>query len=161
MIEGLITFLVGVIAVFTLQETPAKTKGWLTVEDKRFLELRAKFIYGGGALKTKNEFAWPDVIKALKVSMSWIFTADKLNVQSIHTWVISLIAICNTMALYGFSLSLPTIVKNMGFTAADAQGLSAPPYIFASICVVASGFFSDRYRLRACTIAFPSLFAFM
>jgi MFS family permease len=65
------------------------------------------------------------------------------------------------MALYGFSLSLPTIVKNMGFTAANAQGLSAPPYIFASVCVVASGFFSDRYRMRACTVAFPSLFAFV
>lgn len=65
------------------------------------------------------------------------------------------------MALYGFSLSLPTIVRNMGFTAADAQGLSAPPYIFASFCVVASGFFSDRYRLRAATVAIPSLVAFM
>lgn len=81
------------------------------------------------------------------------------------------------MALYGFSLSLPTIVKNMGFTAADAQvglalssvrvaeltlqGLSAPPYVFASICVVASGFFSDKYRLRAATIIVPSFFAFV
>lgn len=65
------------------------------------------------------------------------------------------------MALYGFSLSLPTIVNNMGFTAAQAQGLSAPPYVFASFCVVASGLFSDRYRLRACTVIFPSIFAFM
>lgn len=65
------------------------------------------------------------------------------------------------MALYGFSLSLPTIVKNMGFTAADAQGLSAPPYIFAAFCVVGSGLFSDKYRLRAATVIFPSIVAFM
>lgn len=65
------------------------------------------------------------------------------------------------MALYGFALSLPTIVLNMGFTAAAAQGLSAPPYVFASFCVVASGLFSDRYRMRAATVIFPSMVAFV
>jgi len=83
------------------------------------------------------------------------------DIKSTHTWILAFVAICNTIALYGFSLSLPTIVKNMGFTAADAQGLSAPPYIFASLCVVASGLFSDKYRLRACTVIVPSIFAFM
>lgn len=82
-IEGLITFLVGVVAVFTLQETPAKTKGWLTEQDKRFLELRAKFMYGGGALKTKNEFAWPDVIKALKVSPSWVKSVGQYTKRAV------------------------------------------------------------------------------
>lgn len=73
----------GVIAVFTLQETPAKTKGWLTEEDKRFLELRTKFMYGGGAMKAKNEFRWPDVIQALKVSYPsieiWCWVPHWLN----------------------------------------------------------------------------------
>lgn len=66
-IEGLVTFVVGVIAVFSLQETPAKTKGWLSEQDKRYLELRTKFMYGGGAMKSKNEFRWPDVVQAMKV----------------------------------------------------------------------------------------------
>ena len=68
-IEGILTFTVGLIAIFTLQDTPAKTKGWLSTEDKRFLELRTRFLYGGGASKAKDEFRWVDVVEAVKVSM--------------------------------------------------------------------------------------------
>lgn len=67
-IEGLITFVVGLIAIFTLQDTPAKTKGWLTETDKRFLQLRTRFMYGGGGSKAKDEFQWADVVQAAKVS---------------------------------------------------------------------------------------------
>lgn len=66
-IEGVFSVLVGLAAVFTLQDTPQRTK-WLTVEDKRFLELRTKFMYGGGGMGAKNAFSWHDVIKAVKVS---------------------------------------------------------------------------------------------
>lgn len=66
-IEGVFSFLVGLIAVFTLQDTPQRTK-WLTEEDKRFLELRTKFMYGGGGMGAKNAFSWNDVIKAVKES---------------------------------------------------------------------------------------------
>lgn len=60
--------MVGLIAIFTLQETPAKTKGWLTETDKRFLALRTRYMYGGGASKAKDEFVWADVVEAVKVS---------------------------------------------------------------------------------------------
>ncbi|OCF75005.1 hypothetical protein I204_03853 [Kwoniella mangroviensis CBS 8886] len=141
-IEGAITFSIGMIAMFTLQETPQKTKKWLNDKEKRFLLLRSKYMYGGGRMGSKDEFSLKDVMKALK---------------SVHVWILSFAFICNTIALYGFSLSLPTIVKNMGFTAANAQALSAPPYVFAAFCVVASGLFSDKYRLRAATVVFPSI----
>ena len=74
-IEGVFSFLVGLVAVFTLQDTPQRTK-WLTEEDKRFLELRAKFMYGGGGMGAKNAFSWGDVVKAVKVS-----TPDLRDVQ--------------------------------------------------------------------------------
>ncbi|WVW80169.1 hypothetical protein I302_102146 [Kwoniella bestiolae CBS 10118] len=145
-IEGAITFTVGIIAMFTLQETPQKTKKWLSEREKRFLALRSKYMYGGGRMGSKDEFSLKDALKALK---------------SEHVWILSFCFICNTIALYGFSLSLPTIVKNMGFTAANAQALSAPPYVFAAFCVVASGLFSDRYRMRAATVVFPSIVGFI
>nr|XP_019012051.1 uncharacterized protein I206_02889 [Kwoniella pini CBS 10737]OCF50832.1 hypothetical protein I206_02889 [Kwoniella pini CBS 10737] len=144
-IEGGFTLFVGIVALFTLQETPQKTKKWLNDREKRFLLLRSKFLYGGGRMGSKDEFSLKDVIKALKSS---------------HVWIIAFCYICNTIAVYGFSLSLPTIVKNMGFTAANAQALSAPPYVFAAFCVVGSGLFSDKYRLRAATVVFPSIVGF-
>nr|XP_018264739.1 uncharacterized protein I303_02918 [Kwoniella dejecticola CBS 10117]OBR86897.1 hypothetical protein I303_02918 [Kwoniella dejecticola CBS 10117] len=144
--EGGFTLFVGIVALFTLQETPQKTKKWLNDREKRFLLLRSKYLYGGGRMGSKDDFSLKDVAKALK---------------SAHVWIISFCFICNTIALYGFSLSLPTIVKNMGFTAANAQALSAPPYVFAAFCVVGSGLFSDRYRQRAATVVFPSIIGFV
>jgi hypothetical protein len=40
------------------------------------------------------------------------------------------------VAVYGLSFTLPTIIDNMGFTAANAQLLSIPPYVFACFCVI-------------------------
>jgi hypothetical protein len=159
-IEGGITFLVGILALFILQETPAQTKKWLSDRERRFLILRAKYLYGGNKLGSKDEFKLADVVAALKVRClcrSVAFADD----QSAHVWILSFCFICNTIALYGFSFALPTIVKNMGFTAANAQALSAPPYVFAAFCVVGSGLFSDKYRLRAATVIVPSIFGFM
>lgn len=65
-VQGLFTFVVGVVAIFTLQDTPAKTR-WLSDQDKEFLRLRTKFLYGGGAMGAKDEFRWPDVVQACKV----------------------------------------------------------------------------------------------
>jgi hypothetical protein len=81
-IEGLITFVVGVIAIFTLQDTPAKTKRWLDEKDKRFLQLRTKFLYGGGAMGAKDEFRWPDVVQAIKVRYMSKISASKADVDS-------------------------------------------------------------------------------
>jgi CHASE2 domain-containing sensor protein len=46
------------------------------------------------------------------------------------------------VAVYGLSFTLPTIIDNMGFTAANAQLLSIPPYVFACFCVILSGWWS-------------------
>lgn len=67
MLEGVFTFCVGIVAIFTLQDTPARTKGWLDDRDKEFLRLRTKFMYGGGGMGAKDEFRWPDVVQAVKV----------------------------------------------------------------------------------------------
>ena len=67
-IEGSITVLVGIIAMFTLQETPAQTKKWLSEREKRFLVLRSRFMYGGNKIGTKDEFKFSDAVSAMKVS---------------------------------------------------------------------------------------------
>jgi predicted MFS family arabinose efflux permease len=56
------------------------------------------------------------------------------------------------MPLYSFSLFLPTIISNMGFTTTSSiiknQLLSVPPYAAATIATVLVGFLSDRQRKR-------------
>ncbi|KAG9122355.1 hypothetical protein FRC07_001323 [Ceratobasidium sp. 392] len=46
------------------------------------------------------------------------------------------------------SLFLPTIIKNMGYTAEKAQLLSVPPYVLACILTVIVGITADRLKTR-------------
>ncbi|KAG5929309.1 hypothetical protein E4U42_006290, partial [Claviceps africana] len=43
---------------------------------------------------------------------------------------------------------LPTILKDMGFSGLNAQGLSAPPYFVAFVVTIVTSFFADRTRQR-------------
>ena len=51
-------------------------------------------------------------------------------------------------ALYAFSLFLPTIIKDLGYTSTHAQLLSVPPYAVAAVVTIAVGFIADRTRMR-------------
>ncbi len=52
------------------------------------------------------------------------------------------------MPLYAFSLFLPTIIKNMGYTSTHAQLLTVPPYACAAVMTILVGFMADRFRQR-------------
>lgn len=50
--------------------------------------------------------------------------------------------------LYGISLFLPTIIKQLGYTSTTAQLLTIPIYITAAILAVVVGYWSDRATKR-------------
>lgn len=50
--------------------------------------------------------------------------------------------------LYSFSLFLPTILKELGYSSVRAQLLSVPPYAIACVFTVLVGFLADRTRQR-------------
>lgn len=53
---------------------------------------------------------------------------------------------------------LPTIIKEIGYTGIQANGLSAPPYVLAIITATSAAWFSDRAGVRGpFIIAFSSL----
>lgn len=43
----------------------------------------------------------------------------------------------------------------MGYSAANAQLLSIPPYVFACMVTVASGVIGDRYQKRMLAVVIP------
>ena len=59
---------------------------------------------------------------------------------------------CN-YSFAGLSNFLPTIVKAMGYTSVNAQGLTAPVYFTSFLLCVAAAFVSDRYGMRGYIIA--------
>ena len=50
--------------------------------------------------------------------------------------------------LYAFSLFLPTIIKELGYTSTRAQLLSVPPYVGGCLATLAAGYYSDKYYIR-------------
>ena len=73
--------------------------------------------------------------------------ADYRNI--VHTLIHFM---CN-YSFAGLSNFLPTIVKAMGYTSVNAQGLTAPVYFTSFLLCVAAAFVSDRYGMRGYIIA--------
>lgn len=71
--------------------------------------------------------------------------------QAIRDWkiyVFMLICMAGFCPIYSIALFLPTIIKNMGYTANEAQLMSVPPYVCACIFTIGASWVADRYRKR-------------
>jgi predicted MFS family arabinose efflux permease len=71
--------------------------------------------------------------------------------QALTDWkiyIFMLICMAGFCPIYSFSLFLPTIIKNMGYTANDAQLMSVPPYVCACFFTIAASWYADRLRKR-------------
>ena len=51
-------------------------------------------------------------------------------------------------ALYAFSLFVPSIINELGYTSTRANLLSVPPYALAAILTIAAGWYADRTQRR-------------
>jgi cyanate permease len=54
-----------------------------------------------------------------------------------------------TTPLYSLSLFLPTIVKDLGYTANSAQLMTVPPYVIACAFSIVASYYSDKLQQRA------------
>jgi hypothetical protein len=64
-----------------------------------------------------------------------------------------------SLPLYTLSLFLPTIIKSLGYSAANAQLLTVPPYAVATILTVIIAVLSEKTKLRSPFIAASSSLA--
>ena len=63
---------------------------------------------------------------------------------------------CN-VSFSSLPVFLPTILKEMGFTAINAQGLSAPPYFISFLVTIGSTLIADRIQQRGLTVMIVSV----
>ncbi|WWC95061.1 hypothetical protein V866_001913 [Kwoniella sp. B9012] len=73
------------------------------------------------------------------------------------TWWIAIIHYCGGMAFNSLSVFLTAIIKEMGYTSVNAQGLSAPPYLVAYVIAVITAYWSDRLSIRGWFIGVANL----
>lgn len=135
-LEGLLTVLVAIVAFFTIYDFPETAK-FLTKEERAWVVHRLKYqgSQESGKLVAEEEgFKWRYVRDA--------FTDWQIYAALWMYWGI----VC---PLYGTSLFLPSIVKELGYTSSTAQLLTVPIYITAAVLAVAVAYASDKNGQRS------------
>lgn len=137
--------LMAVLGYFLLAPNPAKVKGWLTEEEKQFLVLRNRYARSGDSgVREEETFSWKYV---------------KQSFRSVHVYSLALSEFTLCVTVYGISFVLPSIISNLGYSAVQAQAMTAPPYVFACVIVVLSGWAADRWQQRALSVILPNILA--
>ena len=128
--EGILTVLVSMASYFLICNYPATAK-WLSDSERSYIHARLK----EDSDATQDEsFTWQNVSKALKDPKCWLYGLG------FHTM---------SLPLYTLSLFLPTIIKELGYTAAQAQLMTVPPYAIACTLTIAVAVFVQRTGRRA------------
>lgn len=131
-LEGLLTMLLGFVSYFLVHDFPDDAR-FLSDEDRIRVIRRLKLDKQSSA--EHEEF---------RMSYFWSAVSDW------KMWLAMVIYMGCDMPLYAFSLFLPSIVKNLGWsdTVVRSQLMSVPPYAAAAILTVAVGYIADRTRQR-------------
>jgi len=127
-LEGLASVVVSLGAYWMIYDYPSEAT-FLTADERD--EVKRRLDADSGHLS--NDFDLKYVWQAIK---DW------------KIYVHMLICMAGFCPIYSFSLFLPTIIKNMGYTANNAQLMSVPPYVCACFFTITASWFADRYRQR-------------
>ncbi|EXJ91638.1 hypothetical protein A1O3_00188 [Capronia epimyces CBS 606.96] len=137
-IEGVVTIVVCGCCWFSLPTT-AEDAWFLTEEEKSMMQLRKKLEH---VYKGDDKFEWRYVRMATVDPMVWLAAVSLFGA-----------GVC----LFGFGTFLPSILKGQGYTSLQANYLSIPVYIWATIATTFATWLSDRLGMRAIVAFFVPL----
>ncbi|GAA5830492.1 hypothetical protein JCM11251_002490 [Rhodosporidiobolus azoricus] len=129
LIEGLPSFVLAVVVFFCLPSRPDKSR-YLTPEERTLACTRLNADSLG---ETHSGIDWKAVRYALR---DW------------KTYILALAYSAMNLGLGSVSGFLPTIIKGLGYSNADAQLYSVPPYAVALVVMLLVTSYSDRYQTR-------------
>lgn len=144
------TVVVGIACFWVLIDKPSLSSAWLTPDEIRYLELRQlarnptayKAEDGHIATKKHRHFDKQALVAAL--------TDWKIYLLTLGSW-------SNAVPNYAMKFTMPTIVRSMGFTSAEAQLMTMPPYIVGAISAFVISALADRRGWRMPFIIGPQL----
>ncbi|TQS39060.1 hypothetical protein Golomagni_00420 [Golovinomyces magnicellulatus] len=138
-LEGIITIIIGMISFWVIQDFPENAK-FLSTEDRIRVIRR---------LKAEKQSSADH--EAFKIKYFWIAIKDY------KMWLgMAIFAGCD-MPLYAFSLFLPSIISELGYSMTSAQLLTVPPYAVAAVLTVIVGSIADRTHQRGLCNIFTSI----
>ncbi|KAK0378851.1 hypothetical protein CLIM01_03822 [Colletotrichum limetticola] len=138
-VEGIFTSVVGMTLPWTLPDSP-ETAYFLTPGGKALIKTRLEQDAGttAGMVKTSEGFKWMYLRAA--------FTDWKI-------WFTVFIYWGNTVPIYGFIFTVPTIIHQLGYSSAQAQLLTIPVYSVGTLATLLISWIADRHQRRSKFVA--------
>ncbi|KAF2102228.1 pantothenate transporter liz1 [Rhizodiscina lignyota] len=134
LVEGLPTVAMAVVTFFFLPDSPEKAR-FLNEDEKRIAKLRG--VRQAGHEKRTGSLNWKEVGLAL---------------IDVKNWLTALMYFSCNVSFSSLPVFLPTILNQMGFTAINAQGLTAPPFFLSFLITIASTYLADKWQQRGLVI---------
>ncbi|KAJ7910257.1 MFS general substrate transporter [Mycena leptocephala] len=128
LLEGLTTVVIAVLGFIFMPDYPEKAK-FLTSAERDYLSDLLERDSAGLSKKFDIKFFWQAI-------------------GDYNSYLYSLIFLTSVIPAYCFALFVPTIIKGLGYSSANAQLMSTPPYIFACIVIVIVTRLSDKTNMR-------------
>ncbi|KAG7712884.1 hypothetical protein KL950_000755 [Ogataea haglerorum] len=138
LIEGVATvfvaLFVALLGYVLLPNFPGESKiRFFSDKELDYLYLRKK--YDNGPAGTNQKFEMKQAWNALKDPQVY--------------FVMLMFWFGGSVPTYSLSYTLPTMVKNLGYSAIRAQAMTTPPYVAATILTVSMAIWADRSQQRA------------
>ncbi|EXM09654.1 major facilitator superfamily domain-containing protein [Fusarium oxysporum II5] len=130
-IEGLLTVVLWptALASFKLMADYPDRAKFITDAERKHIQERLMLDRSGLAEEFEMKYVW-DAFKDWKI------------------WVHMLIATGTFTGVYSYSLFLPTIIRDLGYSSTTAQLMSTPPYLVACFVCVVAGWWADHVQQR-------------
>ncbi|KAI1186694.1 major facilitator superfamily domain-containing protein [Nemania serpens] len=142
-VEGIPSVLLAFVAFHYMPDS-ADTAPFLNEEEKQVAKTRALQQTGSEGAARIGHLDVKDSLHALK---------------DIKTWIPPLMYFSCNVSFSSLPVFLPVILQSMGFTAINAQGLSAPPYLAAFVVCVTTTWIADKTQQRGAMLVGLSLVA--
>lgn len=126
--------LVGCTLLWTLPDSP-ESASFLDDREKSIIERRLRQDAGtkAGHVNTRDGFSWHFLKESL---LEW------------KIWLAVIIYWGNSICLYGFTFTAPTIILGLGYKSWEAQLLTVPIYVLGAISTVFFSWLADRNQVR-------------
>lgn len=131
LVEGLISVVVGILAVFMLPDN-FETAWWLREDEKALMRIRHE--------QTRMYLGESETFDKTEV---------KLAFKDPKVWLSAACQFCANTCSFGFGTFLPIIIRGFGYDSVRTQLLTVPVYVWASCVYIFISFLSDRFNRRA------------
>lgn len=141
LVEGLPTMALAAVAFYFIPDSPEKAR-FLTAEEKDIVRARAIRQVGTDANARISGVNFRDLFIAL---------------VDVKVWMCGLMYFCGNVTYSSLPVFLPTILEDMGYTAINAQGLSAPPSFVAFLFALVTTWIADKTQQRCLVLVVTSV----